>query len=74
MKECVGVQLGEDGAIIVVNEDAEWIIVSVDQKAHKQGGHWVHIIDHLWTTFKISLRLLYFAKFLEFSIELAKIF
>ena len=35
MKECVGVQLGEDGAIIVVNEEAEWIIVSVDQKAHK---------------------------------------
>ena len=35
-----------------------------------QGGHWVHIMDHLWTTFKISLRLLYFAKFLEFSFQL----
>ena len=37
---------------------------------HIQGGHWVHIIDHLLTTFKISLRLLYFAKFLEFSFQL----
>ena len=35
MAECVGVELGEDGAIKVVNEEAEWIIVSVDQKAHK---------------------------------------
>ena len=39
-----------------------------------QGGHWVDIIDHLSTTLKISLRLLYFAQFLEFSFQLAKIF
>ena len=35
MRECVGVEQGEDGQINIINEEAEWIIVSVDQKAHK---------------------------------------
>ena len=35
MRECVGVELGEDGQINIVNEEAEWILVSVDEKAHK---------------------------------------
>ena len=49
MAECVGVQLGEDGVIKVVNEDAEWIIVSVDQKAHKSNEtpSWFEYIDFL---------------------------
>ena len=35
LAECVGVTEDEDGSISIVNEDAEWILVSVDQKAHK---------------------------------------
>ena len=35
MRECVGVEQGEDGQINIINEEAEWIIVSVDQKAHE---------------------------------------
>ena len=35
MRECVGVEQGEDGQINIINEEAEWILVSVDEKAHK---------------------------------------
>ena len=35
LEECVGVREDENGTISIVNEDAEWILVSVDQKAHK---------------------------------------
>ena len=35
MEECVGVRQDENGVISVVNEDAKWILVSMDQKAHK---------------------------------------
>ena len=35
LSECVRVEVGEDGAITFVNEDAPYILVSVDQKAHK---------------------------------------
>ena len=35
MEECVGVREDENGIISIVNEDAPWILVSVDQKAHK---------------------------------------
>ena len=34
LEECV-VEQDENGKISIVNEDAEWILVSVDQKAHK---------------------------------------
>ena len=33
--KCVGVRQDENGVISVVNEDAKWILVSMDQKAHK---------------------------------------
>ena len=35
LSECVRVEVKEDGAITFVNEDAPYILVSVDQKAHK---------------------------------------
>ena len=35
MEECVGVRQDENGIISIVNADAPWILVSVDQKAHK---------------------------------------
>ena len=35
MEECVGVRQNEDGTISIVNEDAKWILVSMDQKAHR---------------------------------------
>ena len=35
LSECVRVEVREDGAITFVNEDAPYILVSVDQKAHK---------------------------------------
>ena len=42
LEECVRVEQDENGKISIVNEDAEWILVSVDQivkhalfKAHK---------------------------------------
>ena len=34
LKECVGVRQEMDGSITIVNEDAKFILVSVDQKAH----------------------------------------
>lgn len=34
MRESVGVRQEMDGSITIVNEDAKYIIVSVDQKAH----------------------------------------
>ena len=35
MEECVGVREDENGVIQIVNPDAEWILVSQDEKAHK---------------------------------------
>ena len=35
MEECVGVRQDENGVISIVNQDAKWILISVDQKAHK---------------------------------------
>ena len=35
MEECVRVKEDENGAITIENEEAEWILVSMDQKAHK---------------------------------------
>ena len=35
MEECVRVKEDENGAINIENEEAEWILVSMDQKAHK---------------------------------------
>ena len=35
MEECVGVRQDENGVISIVNEDAAYILISVDQKAHK---------------------------------------
>ena len=35
MEECVGVRQNEDGTISIVNEDAKWILVSMNQKAHR---------------------------------------
>ena len=34
MEECVRVKEDENGAITIENEEAEWILVSMDQKAH----------------------------------------
>ena len=35
MEECVGVREDENGVISIVNPDAQWILVSQDEKAHK---------------------------------------
>ena len=35
MEECVRVKEDENGAITIENEEAEWILVFMDQKAHK---------------------------------------
>ena len=35
MEECVRVREDENGTISIENEEAEWIVVSMDEKAHK---------------------------------------
>ena len=35
LEDCVRVEQDEHGQISIVNQDGEWILVSMDQKAHK---------------------------------------
>ena len=47
LEECV-VEQDENGKISIVNEDAEWILVSVDQKAHKSNERPIWWVKKEW--------------------------